>query len=109
MNTGYLVGAAGFEPATAGLEIRCSIRLSYAPARGLQSSNPFILHLVRTNSALQKLFSRCNGFGAVCACSARTLPEGIRSGLSVERRRRFPQVCLFNDVVALEDVRRFVA
>ena len=29
--TKKLVGAAGFEPATAGLEIRCSIRLSYAP------------------------------------------------------------------------------
>ncbi len=28
-----LVGAAGFEPATLGLEIRCSIRLSYAPAQ----------------------------------------------------------------------------
>ena len=27
-----MVGAAGFEPATVGLEIRCSIRLSYAPA-----------------------------------------------------------------------------
>jgi hypothetical protein len=27
----YLVGAAGLEPATLGLEIRCSIRLSYAP------------------------------------------------------------------------------
>jgi hypothetical protein len=26
-----LVGAAGIEPATVGLEIRCSIRLSYAP------------------------------------------------------------------------------
>jgi hypothetical protein len=26
-----VVGAAGFEPATVGLEIRCSIRLSYAP------------------------------------------------------------------------------
>jgi hypothetical protein len=26
-----LVGAAGLEPATVGLEIRCSIRLSYAP------------------------------------------------------------------------------
>ena len=26
-----LVGAAGIEPATTGLEIRCSIRLSYAP------------------------------------------------------------------------------
>jgi hypothetical protein len=35
MNTSYLVGAAGFEPATAGLEIRCSIRLSYAPSSGL--------------------------------------------------------------------------
>ena len=27
-----VVGAAGIEPATAGLEIRCSIRLSYAPS-----------------------------------------------------------------------------
>ena len=26
-----MVGAAGLEPATTGLEIRCSIRLSYAP------------------------------------------------------------------------------
>jgi hypothetical protein len=26
-----MVGAAGIEPATTGLEIRCSIRLSYAP------------------------------------------------------------------------------
>jgi hypothetical protein len=26
-----MVGAAGIEPATPGLEIRCSIRLSYAP------------------------------------------------------------------------------
>ena len=30
-----MVGAAGFEPATAGLEIRCSIRLSYAPVKQL--------------------------------------------------------------------------
>lgn len=28
---GRLVGAAGIEPATPGLEIRCSIHLSYAP------------------------------------------------------------------------------
>src|ERR1700735_613520 len=27
-----MVGAAGIEPATAGLEIECSIRLSYAPS-----------------------------------------------------------------------------
>ena len=27
----HLVGAAGLEPATVGLEIRCSVRLSYAP------------------------------------------------------------------------------
>ncbi len=32
-----MVGAAGLEPATLGLEIRCSIRLSYAPI------NPFYL------------------------------------------------------------------
>ncbi len=28
-----LVGAAGIEPATPGLEIPCSIQLSYAPSR----------------------------------------------------------------------------
>jgi hypothetical protein len=27
-----MVGAAGLEPATVGLEIQCSIRLSYAPS-----------------------------------------------------------------------------
>ncbi|MCU1300339.1 MAG: hypothetical protein JWQ87_623 [Candidatus Sulfotelmatobacter sp.] len=30
--TASMVGAAGIEPATTGLEIRCSIRLSYAPS-----------------------------------------------------------------------------
>src|SRR5712692_9832792 len=32
-----LVGAAGIEPATVGLEIRCSIRLSYAPPKILSA------------------------------------------------------------------------
>ena len=40
-----MVGAAGFEPATAGLEIRCSIRLSYAPA--LVFSSVYQLWLLR--------------------------------------------------------------
>src|SRR5580700_6144851 len=35
----FLVGAAGIEPATTGLEIRCSIQLSYAPA-DWRPSNP---------------------------------------------------------------------
>jgi hypothetical protein len=30
-----LVGPAGIEPATLGLEIQCSIRLSYGPTRAL--------------------------------------------------------------------------
>ena len=34
-----LVGAAGIEPATLGLEIRCSIRLSYGPSRLRLSKN----------------------------------------------------------------------
>jgi hypothetical protein len=41
-----MVGTAGFEPATAGLEIRCSIRLSYAPVKGYLSdfTTPLQLH-----------------------------------------------------------------
>ena len=59
MNTGYLVGAAGFEPATAGLEIRCSIRLSYAPS--------LVFSSVYQLRPLQKLYKGCScpkGFGA---------------------------------------------
>jgi hypothetical protein len=37
-----MVGAAGIEPATPGLEIRCSIRLSYAPlSKNLSHRNCF--------------------------------------------------------------------
>jgi hypothetical protein len=43
-----LVGAAGIEPATAGLEIRCSIRLSYAPI-----TDSIVLSRLRTTTALQ--------------------------------------------------------
>ncbi len=46
---GRLVGAAGIEPATLGLEIRCSIRLSYAPLELLVFHEPafsLIFHLV---------------------------------------------------------------
>ena len=32
-----MAGAAGFEPTTYGLEDRCSILLSYAPAEGLRA------------------------------------------------------------------------
>jgi (2Fe-2S) ferredoxin len=38
--TGFLVGAAGIEPATTGLEIRCSIRLSYAPLSKIYHKHP---------------------------------------------------------------------
>ena len=39
-----IVGAAGIEPATLGLEIRCSIRLSYAPVGN--SLNSSILRFI---------------------------------------------------------------
>src|SRR6266700_5862960 len=39
-----MVGAAGFEPATLGLEIQCSIRLSYAPADNMANGCTIILH-----------------------------------------------------------------
>jgi hypothetical protein len=38
-----MVGAAGFEPATLGLEIQCSIRLSYAPIFLIQQLTAFVL------------------------------------------------------------------
>ena len=40
-----MVGAAGIEPATTGLEIRCSIQLSYAPS--LVFSSVYQLRLLR--------------------------------------------------------------
>ena len=39
-----VVGAAGIEPATTGLEIRCSIRLSYAPSENGSHSKPLRIH-----------------------------------------------------------------
>ena len=53
-----MVGAAGFEPATAGLEIRCSIRLSYAPS--------LVFSSVYQLRPLRKLYKGCTclkGFG----------------------------------------------
>gem|GEM_PF-6252285 len=46
-----VVGAAGLEPATLGLEIRCSIRLSYAPIREMTLHNSTIVD--RTAAARQ--------------------------------------------------------
>jgi hypothetical protein len=46
-----MVGAAGIEPATAGLEIRCSIRLSYAPSVKLRLQ--FWFHSNRSSSATE--------------------------------------------------------
>ena len=59
-----LVGAAGFEPATAGLEIRCSIRLSYAPS--LVFSSVYQLRLLR------KLYKSCT-----CLKSLAQLTHGV--------------------------------
>ncbi len=39
-----VVGAAGIEPATLGLEIQCSIRLSYAPILLIQQLDAFTLN-----------------------------------------------------------------
>ena len=36
----FLVGPAGIEPATLGLEIRCSIRLSYGPSEKSSINQP---------------------------------------------------------------------
>jgi hypothetical protein len=49
-----MVGAAGIEPATLGLEIRCSIRLSYAPtvlAQGGRLECRFTLAIYDSNMA----------------------------------------------------------
>src|SRR5580698_4280746 len=61
--TRSMVGAAGLEPATAGLEIRCSIRLSYAPAttEGLPDcpQRPFRHLSGNRESSSQKLTQNC--------------------------------------------------
>ena len=51
-----MVGAAGIEPATAGLEIRCSIRLSYAP---LLSHRNKIHGCISRTSASRPELTRC--------------------------------------------------
>ncbi len=40
LTTASMVGAAGIEPATTGLENRCSIQLSYAPLRKIYHNLP---------------------------------------------------------------------
>lgn len=52
---GGMVGAAGIEPATPGLEIRCSIRLSYAPLAKLE---PFYCIPLAALFACERLVSR---------------------------------------------------
>src|ERR1700680_804686 len=66
-----MVGAAGIEPATTGLEIRCSIRLSYAPV--LAPVDPNILSWVhlRDSPATKPLPHPC----AFYRNSARFLPK----------------------------------
>jgi hypothetical protein len=60
-----LVGAAGFEPATVGLEIRCSIRLSYAPSLVFSSVYQFGL--------LRKLYRVCTCFKSLSQLAHRVL------------------------------------
>ena len=60
-----VVGAAGFEPATVGLEIRCSIRLSYAPS--LVFSSVYQLGLLR------KLYRICTCFKSLSQLAHRVL------------------------------------
>src|SRR5882762_1663865 len=50
-----MVGAAGIEPATLGLEIRCSIRLSYAPLTVQPTENKLYS---QPSSAVTLAFSR---------------------------------------------------
>jgi hypothetical protein len=50
-----MVGAAGIEPATVGLEIRCSIRLSYAPADGFNPLKlPYLVYRTRGRKCLSR-------------------------------------------------------
>jgi hypothetical protein len=41
-----VVGAAGIEPATTGLENRCSVQLSYAPSSKIYHKLPVEYHAV---------------------------------------------------------------
>src|ERR1700722_12694748 len=73
-----LVGAAGFEPATLGLEIRCSIRLSYAPVC-------VFMHLHASPLGSGKIFRRfyTNLF---CRCLQRDRFDALHRRRDVSRR-----------------------
>jgi hypothetical protein len=59
-----LVGAAGFEPATVGLEIRCSIRLSYAPSITYRQQKSVVSVIVSVDSSSVSAL-RFNGLSAL--------------------------------------------
>ena len=59
-----MVGAAGIEPATLGLEIRCSIRLSYAPSK---------IHALRFYDTVRALLQA--GISASARQTATTTPR----------------------------------
>ncbi len=52
-----MVGAAGIEPATTGLEIRCSIQLSYAPLSKIYHKLRLKLFVVAVKSYSASLYS----------------------------------------------------
>ena len=76
---GFLVGAAGIEPATTGLEIRCSIHLSYAPVKGCLSDSTMSLQL--QGSRFYPIPGYRNGAEPVSIHSS-TLNPGSQSGSS---------------------------
>ena len=88
-----MVGAAGIEPATVGLEIRCSIRLSYAPSL-LRPRHKLLASGASNRSAL-------SGYGVSDGAGGGLQFTAFKPALKILASARIPRNCPSKPTVVL--------